>query len=57
MNGPAEDVLIEILQLLREVFEYAVEDDWSYEKRMEFYHAFPFKDLSTREAVIAFWPV
>mmetsp|Transcript_1187 Transcript_1187/g.1822 ORF Transcript_1187/g.1822 Transcript_1187/m.1822 type:complete len:141 (+) Transcript_1187:545-967(+) len=56
-EGPAEDVMIEILQLLRDVFEYAVEDNWSYEKRMEFYHAFPFEDLSTKEAVIAFRPV
>ena len=56
VNGPAEDVLIEILQLLREVFEYAVEDDWSYEKRMEFYHAFPFDELTTKESVRAFRP-
>ena len=56
-EGPTEDAMIEILQLFSDVFEYAVKDNWSYEKRMEFYHAFPFEDLSTREAVIAFRPV
>lgn len=56
-EGPAEDVMIEILQLLRDVFECAVEDGWSYRKRMEFYHAFPFDDLRTKEAVKAFRPI
>jgi hypothetical protein len=37
--------MIAMLQLLRDVFEYAVEGNWSYEKRMEFYHAFPFDEL------------
>ena len=54
MEGPAEDVMIEILQGLRDVFEYAVEEKWSYEKRMEFYYVFPFDELRTKEAVVAF---
>jgi len=45
-ESPTEEVMIEILQLLCEVFEYAVDDDWSYEKRMEFYHAFPFDEFA-----------
>ena len=57
VDGPGEVVMIEILQVLKEVFEYAVRDNWSYEKRMEFYHAFPFDELDTREAVEAFRPV
>ena len=56
-EGPAEDVVIEILQVLCEAFEYAVEDNWSYKKRLEFYHAFPFDELTTKEAVMAFRPV
>mmetsp|Transcript_1190 Transcript_1190/g.1826 ORF Transcript_1190/g.1826 Transcript_1190/m.1826 type:complete len:197 (+) Transcript_1190:364-954(+) len=47
VEGPAEDVMIAMLQLLRDVFEYAVEGNWSYEKRMEFDHAFPFDELIT----------
>jgi hypothetical protein len=49
--------MIEILQLLSEVFEYAVADSWSYRKRLEFYHTFPFDDLKTKDAVQAFRPV
>jgi len=56
-KGPAEDVMIEILRVFSEVFEYAVKDNWSYEKRLEFYHAFPFDELTTKEAVMAFRPV
>ena len=56
-EGPVEDVMIEILQLLSEVFEYAVADSWSYRKRLEFYHTFPFDDLKTKDAVQAFRPV
>ena len=54
---PDEDVVCEILRLLQDAFEYAVEDNWSYEKRMEFYHAFPFEELRTKEDVLAFRPV
>ena len=53
-EGPAKDVMIEILQVFRDVFEYAVEYGWSYEQCLEFYHAFPFEGLSTLEAVEAF---
>jgi len=56
-EGPTEDVMSEILEVFRDVLEYAVEDNWSYEKRMEFYHAFPFDELITKEAVMAFRPV
>jgi hypothetical protein len=56
-EGPTEDVMSEILEVFRDVLEYAVEDNWSYEKRMEFYHAFPFDELVTKEAVMAFRPV
>ena len=56
-EGPAEDVMIKILQVFRDVFEYAVEYGWSYEQRLEFYHAFPFEGLSILEAVKAFRPI
>jgi hypothetical protein len=39
------------------VFEFAVADSWSYYKRLEFYHAFPFEELTSKEAVMAFRPV
>lgn len=56
-EGPAENVMIEFLKVFRDVFECAVEDGWSYEKRLEFYHAFPFEELSSVEAVRAFHPI
>ena len=52
-EGPAEEVTIEILQVVREAFEYAVEDNWSYRKHLEMYHAFPFDELTMKEAVQA----
>ena len=52
--GPSEGVMREILALFRDVFEYAAKSDWSYEKRLEFYHSFPFEEMSTREDVMAF---
>ena len=56
--GPGEIVMRDILQLLVEVFEYAVRDDWCYEKQMMmFYRSFPFDGLDTTEAVEAFRPV
>ena len=54
-EGPAEDVICEILQILQDVFMYVVEDKWSYEKCLEFYHAFPFKELMRKEEVVPFW--
>ena len=45
--GPSEEVRREILALFRDVFEYAAESDWSYEKRLEFYHSFPCEKFST----------
>ena len=55
--GLGDVVMMKILQLLEEVFEYAVRDEWSYEKRMKFYHPVPFDELDTTEAVEAFRPV
>jgi hypothetical protein len=56
-EGPTEEAMFEILELFRDVFEYAVADSWSYHKRLEFYHAFPFEELTSKEAVMAFRPV
>eukprot|EP00590_Aulacoseira_subarctica_P008634 CAMPEP_0172425022 /NCGR_PEP_ID=MMETSP1064-20121228/29634_1 /TAXON_ID=202472 /ORGANISM="Aulacoseira subarctica , Strain CCAP 1002/5" /LENGTH=217 /DNA_ID=CAMNT_0013167585 /DNA_START=68 /DNA_END=721 /DNA_ORIENTATION=+ len=56
-EGPTEGAMHEILELFRDVFECAVETSWTYEKRLEFYHSFPFEELSTREAVLDFRPV
>lgn len=52
--GPTEEVMWEILELFRDVFECALKTNWSFEKRIEFYHSFPFDELPTREAVYAF---
>ena len=56
-EGPTEEAMFEILELFRDVFEYAVADSGSYHKRLEFYHAFPFEELTSKEAVMAFRPV
>ena len=56
-DRPAEDVVCEILKLLQEVFECALEDKWSYTKRSEFYRAFPFEKLRTKEEVVTYRPV
>ena len=53
-EGPAEDMMIEILKVLHDAFECAVEDGWSYKRRLRSYHDFPFEDLSSVEAVRAF---
>jgi len=52
--GLSEEAVQEILELFRDVFEFAMKTEWSYEKRIEFYHSFPFEELPTRESVIAF---
>jgi hypothetical protein len=52
--GPTEEALQEILELFRDVFEFAMKTEWSYEKRIEFYHSFPFEELPTRKSVMAF---
>jgi len=51
--GPTEDVVWEMLELFRDVFERAVRTSWSFERRVRFYHSFPFADLTSREAVYA----
>mmetsp|Transcript_7148 Transcript_7148/g.10388 ORF Transcript_7148/g.10388 Transcript_7148/m.10388 type:complete len:180 (+) Transcript_7148:124-663(+) len=56
-EGPTEEAMFEILQVFRDVFEFAVATNWSYHKRLEFYHAFPFEELTTKEAVMSFRPV
>mmetsp|Transcript_14017 Transcript_14017/g.20062 ORF Transcript_14017/g.20062 Transcript_14017/m.20062 type:complete len:283 (+) Transcript_14017:154-1002(+) len=56
-KGPSEEVMHEILQVFRDLFEYAAETNWSYEKRLEFYCSFPFEELTTNEAVMAFRPI
>lgn len=52
--GPMEDVVWEILELFRDVYECALKTSWSFEKEIEFYQSFPFDELPTREAVMAF---
>ena len=49
--------MFEILHLICDVFEFAADTDWSYHKRLEFYHAFQFEELQTREAVHEFRPI
>jgi len=55
--GPADEVIQELLELCLEVFEFAVATEWSYDKRIEFYHSLPLGELITREAIMAFRPI
>lgn len=52
-RGPTEKVMHAILH----VFEFAVDTNWSYVKRLEFYHSFPFEELPTVDAVHRFRPI
>ena len=52
--GSTEEVMWLILELFRDVFECALKTNWSFEKRIEFYHSFPFEELTTKGAVMAF---
>ena len=56
-KGPSEEVMRAILYLFHDVFAFAADTDWSYMKRMEFYHFFPFEELVTAEAVHSFRPI
>jgi hypothetical protein len=56
-EGPTEEVMQAILYLIRDAFEFAADTNWSYRKRLEFYHSFPFEELLTMEAVHKFRPV
>ena len=56
-SGPPEEVMWEIVEIFRDVFEYATVSNWTYEKRLEFYHSFPFEEMATREDVMAFRPI
>ena len=40
--GPSEEVMREIVEVFRDAFEFALAGNWTYEKRLEFYHSFPF---------------
>jgi len=55
--GPAEDVMHEIVALFRDVFEFVMESNWSYEKHLEFYHSFKFEEMSTKEDLMPFHQV
>ena len=56
-RGPSEEVMRAILHLFHDAFAFAADTEWSVVKRMEFYHIFPFEELSTVEAVHRFRPV
>ena len=56
-SGPSEEVMQAILHLIRDAFEFAADTNWSYTKRLEFYHSFPFEELPTVDAVHKFRPV
>jgi len=56
-EGPAEEVMWAILHVFHSVFEFATDTNWSYVKRLEFYHSFPFEQLPTVNAVYRFRPV
>ena len=40
--------MLEILEVFHDLFEFAVADNWTYYKRLEFYDAFPFEDYIQR---------
>ena len=56
-RGPSEEVMRAILHVFHDAFAFAADSNWSYVKRLEFYHSFPFEELSTTEAVYRFRPV
>lgn len=56
-EGPPEEVMHAILHVFRDAFEFADDTNWSYAKRLEFYHTFPFEALPTVNAVHRFCPV
>ena len=56
-EGPAKEAIIEILKVFHDVFEFAVSTNWSYHARFEIYYAFPFKELTSKEAAMAFCPI
>ena len=56
-EGPSEEVMHAILHVFHDAFEFADDTNWSYVKRLEFYHSFPFEELSTVNAVHRFRPV
>jgi len=56
-EGPTEEAMLEILGVFRDVFEFAMYTNWSYRARLEFYHAFPFEELTSKESVVAFRPI
>ena len=49
-EGPAEEVMWAILHVFHDAFEFATDTNWSYVKRLEFYHSFPFEGLPTVDA-------
>jgi len=56
-SGPSEEVMQAVLHVFRDAFAFAADTNWSYTKRMEFYHSFPFEELPTVAAVYRFRPV
>ena len=52
--GPPEEIVWEILELFRDIFEFAWKAKWTYDKRMEFYHSIPFHEFTSMRFVRAF---
>ena len=46
--------MLEILEVFRDVFEFAMYTNWSYRARLKFYRAFPFEELTSKESVVTF---
>lgn len=53
-TGPPEEVMHALLEIFRDVFEFAHKNSWTYEKRMDFYHSIPYEELSSIRAIRAF---
>jgi hypothetical protein len=52
--GPSEEIVRAILELFRDIFEFALKAKWTYDNRMEFYHSIPFSDFSSMRSVRTF---
>ena len=51
---PSKEVVRVILELFRDVFEFALKANWSFERRIEFYYSVPFAGLPTISSIKAF---
>ena len=56
-KGPTEEVMHAILYVFHDAFEFAADTNWSYVKRLESHHSFPFEELPMVDIEHHFRPV